>query len=196
MRSFTKTASPAESLELRKSVTADGCWEWTGANNGSGYGAMYDHRTGGMAYPHRVSYELNVGPIPVGMVIDHICFNRLCFNPDHLQAITQSENRLRSSAVGRKRKRLTHCQNGHPFTNENVIWDRKRERRTCKLCNQRRRALIKAGIRVRTGEINHGTLGAYQHHGCRCDACRQARAERERFVRRSMLPGATPRSAA
>lgn len=72
----------------------EGCWNWTGATNGKvGYG-----RIGAGTKPyswllaHRASYEMSNGPIPEGLVIDHICHNRKCVNPDHLRAITQKQN--------------------------------------------------------------------------------------------------------
>ena len=70
---------------------ADECWHWTGAKSGAGYGVVRSPRT----FAHRVSYELNVGPIPVGLVIDHLCMNKLCVNPKHLEPVTASENTKR-----------------------------------------------------------------------------------------------------
>ena len=71
------------------------CWIWTGATNGYwGYGIvkiMYHH-----VYVHRYSYEYYNGEIPIGLQIDHLCNVRLCVNPDHLEAVTQSENMKRA----------------------------------------------------------------------------------------------------
>ena len=67
------------------------CWEFTGSIHHTGYGQMmykYKH-----CYTHRVSYEHHHGPIPDGMVVDHICCNKKCCNPDHLDAVTTEENR-------------------------------------------------------------------------------------------------------
>jgi hypothetical protein len=77
---------------------------------------------------HRVSYEAFVGPIPDGFVIDHLCRNRRCVNPAHLEAVTQAENARRR---GWKR---TICLRGHPFEGNNikVFAD---GRRTCRICN-------------------------------------------------------------
>lgn len=71
-----------------------GCWHWIGAKEGQGYGQL---RVGGRANgkllkAHRISYELHIGPIPPGLVIDHKCRVKACVNPEHLRAITQKQN--------------------------------------------------------------------------------------------------------
>lgn len=71
----------------------DGCWIWTGARNPQGYGQVrLDSQRKGPA--HRAMYELLVGPIPEGLVIDHLCSNPPCVNPDHLEPVTQRVNLL------------------------------------------------------------------------------------------------------
>lgn len=74
-------------------ATEDGaCWEWLGAKGENGYGKLSFE--GVCHYAHRIIYEHLVAPIPRGKVVDHICCNRGCVRPDHLQAINQSENLL------------------------------------------------------------------------------------------------------
>lgn len=76
------------------------CWEWTGAQVGRA-NEKYGHTRMGMA--HRVAYELLVGPIPKGLVLDHLCRNRLCVNPAHLEPVTQRTNILRGNGACARR---------------------------------------------------------------------------------------------
>lgn len=74
------------------------CWEWTlaVADNGYAHWARRDALRGFLV--HRVAYEAFVGPIPEGLHIDHLCVNRRCMNPDHLEPVTQRENTRRAFA--------------------------------------------------------------------------------------------------
>ena len=69
---------------------SDECWPWPGARNSKGYGLIWFD--GRMQLAHRVAYELHIGPIPDGLMLDHICHERACFNPRHLQPVTNSQN--------------------------------------------------------------------------------------------------------
>lgn len=69
------------------------CWPWGGARTAAGYGVLGRGRRGeGLAYAHRVAYESRRGPIPEGLQIDHLCRNRACCNPAHMEAVTQRVN--------------------------------------------------------------------------------------------------------
>ena len=85
---------------VEKFQVADGCWIWTGATNGVGYGRVCteDRR---WVYAHRAMYELIVGPIPAGLDLDHLCRTRSCVRPDHLEPVTRGENARRSPLIGR-----------------------------------------------------------------------------------------------
>lgn len=104
----------------------NGCWVWTGRLNRDGY-AEFTHR-GVLESIHRYSYRLFVGPIPDGWEVDHLCNNRACLEPTHLEAVTQAENKRRTA------ERRTTCRSGrHPWTPENIYHhggDRK-----CKPCH-------------------------------------------------------------
>jgi len=90
------------------------CWLWTGKPSTGGYGRI---GTVGkkLAPVHRVAYELLRGPVPDGLVLDHLCRVRHCVNPDHLEPVTQRENILRGEGAAAKAARRTHCPAGHPY---------------------------------------------------------------------------------
>lgn len=99
-------------------VEVGDCWTWTAAKAGKGYGKYSVSSNGKTTYPyaHRYSWEMLVGPIPEGGVLDHLCRNRLCVNPDHLEVVDQKLNVQRGMAGGLK----THCKQNHKFTDENT----------------------------------------------------------------------------
>jgi len=106
------------------------CWNWTAAVT-RGYGRFFPK--GKPEQAHRVAYELLVGPIPEGLTIDHLCFNTLCVNPDHLEPVTLSENVRRMHAA----RATDHCPRGHEFTAENTRLSKGGKSRHCRQCDLR-----------------------------------------------------------
>lgn len=116
---------------------ASGCWNWLGTTVRETYGVINEGgRKGGLVYTHRLAYERLVGPIPAGLDLDHLCRNKRCCNPAHLEPVTRSENTKRGLAPEKTRKiwgDKTHCVNGHPFDAENTR-HRPSGGRTCRAC--------------------------------------------------------------
>ena len=115
----------------------ENCWEWQGHRyNWKGWKYGIYSIEGKEYKAHRVSWTLLKGEIPDGLVIDHLCRNHSCVNPQHLEPVSNAENVRRG--VGKKNK--THCINGHPYTKKNVhtYYSSKypNGRRQCKICSR------------------------------------------------------------
>jgi len=115
-------------------ILDNGCWNWTGHVNAAGYGKLcIDYK---MRRAHRVTYELFKGAIPSGLVIDHLCRNRKCVNPDHLEAVPLKENVLRGEGLSALNSRKTVCVRGHMLSEDNVYRLRGKTTRICKTCRK------------------------------------------------------------
>lgn len=115
----------------------EGCWNWTGAAT-RGYGAFaISQRPTVAVRAHRFSYELEYGKIPDGLTIDHLCRNKSCVNPKHLEAVTPKVNVLRGDTITAANAKKTHCIHGHKFTKENTHITPRGARR-CRACERYR----------------------------------------------------------
>jgi len=124
--------SPASRFAAKYVVQPNGCWEWVAARNNGGYGKFTISRTGWML-AHRWSYLHYVGPVPDGLQLDHLCRNRACVRPDHLEAVTAQVNLLRGKTVAASNAAKTHCPRGHELAGAN-LYRRSDGRRECRAC--------------------------------------------------------------
>lgn len=118
------------------------CWAWTGALNSKGYGCVGVYRKSQLA--HRVAYEITFGLIPAGLQIDHLCGNKRCCNPAHLEAVTGKTNMERTDQA-----RKTHCVNGHRLAGANLIFKKAGQYtiRNCRECQNARNRAFRAARR-------------------------------------------------
>lgn len=154
LRKGTADRSPAWRFRNKYEVDpATGCWNWTD-NARSGYGFLLVDRRKVMA--HRFSYELHIGAIPEGMQLDHLCRNKLCVNPEHLEPVTQHENILRSDNLAARWARRTECHVcGGPL-------EERGDRRICRACERRRAAAWREANRERVREISRAATRRYR----------------------------------
>lgn len=110
------------------------CWVWTGGKT-HGYGEF--HIGGKNFHAHRLAYEMLVGPIPSGLDLDHLCRNRACVHPMHLEPVTRQVNLLRGEGLPAIRARVTHCPAGHPYDLINT-YNRPNGTRGCRTCRHTR----------------------------------------------------------
>lgn len=131
-----------------------GCWEWLLCHNSDGYSrAVF---LGKEWKAHRLSYVTFVGPIKDGLTIDHLCRNRGCLNPDHLEVVSLKENILRGDGWGGKHRRKTQCVRGHAFDESNTLVNA-RGWRVCVTCK-----------REKAREASRRRKGYYDRDRTRC----------------------------
>lgn len=140
----TRGAPTIERLLRYTDIGEDGCWRWQGALNDGGYGII--RIAGKNLRAHRVAYEELVEPIPAGLQIDHLCRNRACVNPDHLEPVTHRVNSLRGTGVSARNAAKTHCPHGHGYTADNIYWYK--GNRVCRACALHRVAARRARLKA------------------------------------------------
>ena len=113
-----------------KVIKTETCWLWVATTATAGYGTFRVQRRSIRA--HRWAYEQLVGPIPKGLVTDHLCRVRRCVNPAHIELVTIGENVLRGNAPSARQARQTHCKRGHELSVSNIyMYDGARICRAC-----------------------------------------------------------------
>ncbi len=127
-------ANPLDRFVVKIKTLRNGCWQWTGAINKYGYGSFRGYNSKDTK-SHIFSYEHFKGKIKVGFQLDHLCRNRACCNPNHLQQVTAKENQMRAIPF---RKTKTNCPNGHSLTEDNILFNKNsksgKRYRICKKC--------------------------------------------------------------
>lgn len=125
----------------------DGCWTWTACRSWKGYGLFGIRPAPGAPqsnkHAHRVAYEMLVGPIPVGLHIDHLCRNRACVRPDHMEPVTPRENWIRGNTPSAVHARQTHCIHGHPLFGDNLYVAPGNGMRACRTCKKARKRVYR-----------------------------------------------------
>jgi hypothetical protein len=118
-----------------KTGNLEDCWEWIPKIKPGGYGHIcFDgHRVGA----HRFAYELLHGPIPEGLTIDHLCRNRICVNPAHMELVPNRINVLRGVGITAQEAKKTHCPQGHVYDLFNTYYSKDGERH-CRECDRER----------------------------------------------------------
>lgn len=160
-----------------------GCWLWQAGRDGKGYGQFAVGEKNVLA--HRFAWQLERGPIPEGLQIDHLCRVRHCVNPDHLEPVTARTNTLRGISISAANATKTECIHGHPFDDANtrIASNGTRHCRTCDRDREREARARRRSATVGTqpgGRVRCGTVTGYTNHqraGERpCDACVAAKA--------------------
>lgn len=170
-RTLTRCECSADHRQviLDRCATSDECWMWAGTLNRDGYGTVSHH--GRLWMAHRLAYFAFKGDIPRGLVMDHLCRNRACVNPDHLEPVTDRVNILRGEGLAAAHYRKERCVRGHILPERDANgW------RMCGECyaSAYQFARERNAARDAIPDEWHGTANGYNNYDCRCDPCKAA----------------------
>lgn len=137
----TIPAYDPQSVLTKVDFQTNGCWEWQGNVDKNGYGTYGNQNH----MVHRVVYEMLVDKLSPEETVDHLCLNRACVNPDHLEEVSLKVNVLRGNNPNAVNARKTHCLIGHKFDDDNTYIHPKRGTRHCRACNHLRSLNLRKG---------------------------------------------------
>ena len=188
------TKPDAELRDSLKQVDTEDCWHSASTPNHADYGVIQQTINGKNTarLAHRVMYENMVGPIPEGLVLDHLCFVPACINPDHLEPVTTRVN------TQRYYRTVTHCKRGHAFTEDNTYRQKsKPSGRICRECVKQRIDYIKTGEKYIFSKITfngkkrfyaYGTINGKKVHLGVANTLEEAIKLRDSGIRRIVRP--------
>ena len=131
------------------------CWDWTGSTLGRGYGSFWPGGAVSRVSAHRFAFELANGPIPEGLQIDHLCRNRRCVNPSHMELVSLAENVRRGNNHNRDK---THCPQGHLYSPDNIYWTKRGKGYKCRACKACHKAYDKRRRVARYTLLSNGSM--------------------------------------
>jgi hypothetical protein len=162
-KAHRKRPWPERFIEKVLADAVTGCWDFCSRPHGNTYG-RFMFGVGDGRYAHRLAYELWIGPIPSGLEIDHLCRNRRCVRPAHLEAVTRAVNNARSDSRSARNARKTLCGYGHPFSPANTRFNRKGQRR-CVTCGNARGSVANAKVSAATAARGYKNVQLVQAFG-------------------------------